>query len=194
MTVLPIKQVRLIKPSGSDERSAANAQEIARSPGAVKGSAMAAFAETETPTVLHDDRFATVTELARELDITARALRFYEDKGLITPRRVANARIYSNRERARMILILRGKRLGFSLREIKDYLDLYDADPKRITQTRALLKKIEIRTQQLEEQRVALDQALIGLKELEQDALAVLAKAERQPESRPTLKRDPVAI
>jgi DNA-binding transcriptional MerR regulator len=155
---------------------------------------MAEAAEQDMPTVIYDDRSATVTGLAKELDITARALRFYEDKGLITPRRVANARIYSNRERARMILILRGKRLGFSLREIKDYLDLYDADPKRITQTRALLKKIEIRTQQLEEQRIALDQALLGLKELERDALAALAKAERHgPECRTTLKSDKVA-
>ena len=127
-----------------------------------------------------DDRFLTVTEIAKELGITARTLRFYEDKNLISPRRVANTRVYTNRERARMILILRGKRLGFSLREIKDYLDLYDADPTRITQTKALLKKIEIRTKQLEEQRVAVDQALKGLKELEVDALAVLEWAERR--------------
>ncbi len=126
-----------------------------------------------------DDRLSTVTELARELGITARALRFYEDKGLITPRRAATTRVYTHRERARMILILRGKRLGFSLREIKDYLDLYDADPKRVTQTRALLKKIEIRAKQLEEQKVALDQALVGLKELEHEAREALAKAER---------------
>jgi DNA-binding transcriptional MerR regulator len=157
-------------------------------------STMADETELDTQPVIHDDRFATVTELAKELDITARALRFYEDKGLITPGRVANARIYSNRERARMILILRGKRLGFSLREIKDYLDLYDADPQRITQTRALLKKIEVRTQQLEDQRIALDQALLGLKALEQDALAALAKAERRgSECRTPLKRDKVA-
>jgi len=127
-----------------------------------------------------DDRFLTVTEIAKELGITARALRFYEDKNLISPRRVANTRVYTNRERARMILILRGKRLGFSLREIKDYLDLYDADPTRITQTKALLKKIETRTKQLEEQRVAVDQALKGLKQLENDALAVLEWAERR--------------
>jgi DNA-binding transcriptional MerR regulator len=127
-----------------------------------------------------DDRFLTVTELAKELGITARALRFYEDKDLISPRRVANTRVYTNRERARMILILRGKRLGFSLREVKDYLDLYDADPTRVTQTKALLKKIEIRTKQLEDQRLAVDQALKGLKELETDALAVLEAAERR--------------
>lgn len=71
-----------------------------------------------------DRTFVMVTDLARELGITARALRFYEDKGLITPHRVGATRIYTARERARMILVLRGKRLGFSLREIKDYLDL----------------------------------------------------------------------
>jgi DNA-binding transcriptional MerR regulator len=126
------------------------------------------------------ERFLTVTELARELGVTARALRFYEDKGLITPSRAATTRVYTHRERARMILILRGKRLGFSLREIKDYLDLYDADPKRITQTTALLKKIESRRATLEEQRVALDQALRGLDDLEIDARAVLARAKRE--------------
>lgn len=125
-----------------------------------------------------EDRFLTVTELARELGVTARALRLYEDKNLITPRRVANTRVYTHRERARMILILRGKRLGFSLREIKDYLDLYDADPVHLTQTRVLLKKIAVRSQQLEDQRLAVDQALKGLKELERDALASLEKAE----------------
>jgi DNA-binding transcriptional MerR regulator len=186
MTVLPIKR------SGS--RLAADTQQNARSTRDARTAPIESPSEIDTFPVIHDDRFATVTELAKELDITARALRFYEDKGLITPRRVANARIYSNRERARMILILRGKRLGFSLREIKDYLDLYDADPKRITQTRALLKKIEIRSRQLEEQRIALDQALIGLKDLERDARAELAKAERQPEGRTTLKRDTVAF
>ncbi len=133
------------------------------------------------------ERFLTVTELARELGVTARALRFYEDKGLITPSRAATTRVYTHRERARMILILRGKRLGFSLREIKDYLDLYDADPKRITQTKALLKKIESRRATLEEQRVALDQALRGLDDLEIDARAALAKAEREAET----SRDP---
>lgn len=135
---------------------------------------------------------ATVTELAKELGLTPRALRFYEDRGLITPQRVANARIYTNRERARLILILRGKRLGFSLREIKDYLDLYDADPKRITQTRALLKRIDERRRQLEDQRLALDQALQGLKALEKDALAQLAQAQKM-ETSDRLEQDQIA-
>lgn len=73
-------------------------------------------------------RLYTVTELAAELGMTARAIRFYEDKGLITPQRAGTTRVYSSRDRARMILILRGKRLGFSLGTIREYLDLYDAD------------------------------------------------------------------
>ena len=126
----------------------------------------------------NDNTFVMVTDLARELGITARALRFYEDKGLIAPRRIGATRVYTARERARMILVLRGKRLGFSLREIKDYLDLYDVDPKGVTQTRALLERIGARRRELEDQRDALTEALDGLDDLERDARAFLAKAD----------------
>ena len=125
-----------------------------------------------------DDTFVMVTDLARELGTTARALRFYEDKGLIAPRRVGATRIYTARERARMILVLRGKRLGFSLREIKEYLDLYDADPRQITQTRALLERIGDRRRELEDKGDAIAEALKGLDDLERDARAILAKAD----------------
>ncbi len=118
----------------------------------------------------------TVTDLAADLGITARTLRFYEDEGLIQPRRLGATRVYSNRERARMILILRGKRLGFSIREIRDYLDLYDADPRHETQTRALLARIAERRAQLEEQRAAITEALEGLAALERDAEIELAR------------------
>ena len=118
----------------------------------------------------------TVTDLAADLGITARTLRFYEDQGLIQPRRLGATRVYSNRERARMILILRGKRLGFSIREIKDYLDLYDADPRHETQTRALLDQIAQRRARLDEQRAAIDEALEGLAALERDAEIQLAR------------------
>ena len=84
-------------------------------------------------------RLYTVTELAKELGMTARAVRFYEDKGLITPQRAGTTRVYSARDRARMILILRGKRLGFSLSAIKEYLDLYDTDITQHAQLRVLL-------------------------------------------------------
>lgn len=116
------------------------------------------------------DALVTVTDLAQELGISARTLRFYEDKGLIAPPRIGAARVYSNRERARMKLILRGKELGFSIREIKTYLDLYDADPQHETQSRVLLQKIGERRHQLEQKRTAIEAALAGLDELERDA------------------------
>ena len=143
----------------------------------VPGIAKVPLAQASVRVASDGAAFVTVTDLARELGITARALRFYEDKGLIVPGRLATTRIYSHRERARMILILRGKRLGFSLREIKDYLDLYDADPRQLTQTRALLARIVERRRTLEDRRDAIEQALQGLDDLERDASAILAKA-----------------
>ena len=112
-------------------------------------------------------QFYSVTQLARDLGVTARTIRFYEDKGLISPRRAGNNRVYTLRDRARMILILRGKKLGFSLREIKEYLDLYDADPTHAKQLRLLLKAVRDRMAQLEDQRVALDEALGELRDVE---------------------------
>ena len=109
------------------------------------------------------DRLYTVTELASELGISARALRFYEDKGLIAPQRAGTTRVYSARDRARMILILRGKRLGFSLSAIKDYLELYDADITQHAQLRVLLDAVQKRRDQLLLQRQAIDEALAEL-------------------------------
>ncbi|MBP2151775.1 MerR family DNA-binding transcriptional regulator [Xanthobacter autotrophicus DSM 597] len=121
------------------------------------------------------DTFYTVTQLARDLSVTPRTIRFYEDKGLITPRRAGTMRVYTKRDRARMALILRGKRLGFSLREIKDYLDLYDLDPSQAEQIRLLLKKVQDRLEMLEDQRLALEESIIELKDIEEQALAALA-------------------
>ena len=90
-------------------------------------------------------QFYSVTQLAVDLGVTARTIRFYEDKGLISPRRAGNNRVYTLRDRARMILILRGKKLGFSLREIKEYLDLYDVDPTQAKQLRLLLTAVHER-------------------------------------------------
>ena len=112
-------------------------------------------------------QFYSVTQLALDLGVTARTIRFYEDKGLIAPRRAGNNRVYTQRDRARMILILRGKKLGFSLREIKEFLDLYDVDPTQAKQLRLLLKAVHERIVQLEDQRVALDQALGELRDVE---------------------------
>ncbi len=120
----------------------------------------------------------SVTQLGLDLGVSARTIRFYEDKGLIAPRRAGNNRVYTQRDRARMILILRGKKLGFSLRDIKEYLDLYDADPTHAKQLRLLIKAVRSRIDQLEEQRVALDEALGELIEVEAQAYDALGTLE----------------
>lgn len=119
-------------------------------------------------------RLYTVTELANELGMTARAIRFYEDKGLITPQRAGTTRVYSARDRARMILILRGKRLGFSLSTIKEYLDLYDTDITQHAQLKLLLASVSERRDQLLAQRQAIDEALSELAEITAQTEAAL--------------------
>nr|WP_170218798.1 MerR family DNA-binding transcriptional regulator [Xanthobacter oligotrophicus] len=126
------------------------------------------------------DTFFTVTELARDLSVTPRTIRFYEDKALITPRRAGTMRVYTKRDRARMVLILRGKRLGFSLREIKEYLDLYDMDPTQAEQMRLLLKKVQVRLEMLEDQRLALEESIVELKEIEEQTLSALEQEAAQ--------------
>lgn len=110
------------------------------------------------------DQFFTVTQLAEELGLTPRALRFYETKGLINPGRAGKTRIYTQRDRARLILIMRGKRLGFSLEEIREFLDLYKVDHTQQEQLTALLRAVHERIQLLEEQKVAIDLTLSELR------------------------------
>ncbi len=121
------------------------------------------------------DAFHTVTQLARDLGITARTIRFYEDKGLITPKRAGSTRIYTSRDRARMILILRGKRLGFSLREIKDYLDLYGVDHTQAEQLRLLRTGVAKRLASLREQFTALKQTIEELEDVQNQAEVAFA-------------------
>ncbi len=121
-------------------------------------------------------RLYSVTELGSELGVSARTIRFYEDKALIAPRRAGGARVYTARDRARMILILRGKRLGFSLREIKEYLDLYDLDATQREQVQVLLRSVRARIGSLEQQEAAVEQALAELREIEQQAVDALAR------------------
>lgn len=109
----------------------------------------------------------SVTELAEELEVTPRALRFYEDKGLIAPQRVGKTRVYTARDRGRMILILRGKRLGFSLREIAEWLDLYEQNPDQEEQMRLTLTKTRKRIAVLEAQHRDLEETLQELRGIE---------------------------
>ncbi|MBC2669956.1 MerR family DNA-binding transcriptional regulator [Novosphingobium piscinae] len=120
-----------------------------------------------------------IQDVAQELGITLRTLRFYENEGLIDPQRVGNRRIYSRREVARIQLILRGKRLGFSIREIKEFLDLYDADPEHQEQMERLAARVRERLVDLRKQRDALDLTIAELTTIERDALAYLQRTAR---------------
>ena len=120
------------------------------------------------------DLFA-IADLAKEFGISTRAIRFYEAKGLLAPERVGATRIFRRRDRARLILILRGKRLGFSLRDISDYLSLYDAN--RSQQVQLLTAKIDERLTSLEAQLEDLQTTISELKEIKKLADERLVKA-----------------
>jgi len=110
------------------------------------------------------DLFA-IADLAREFGISTRAIRFYESKGLLAPERVSGARIFRRRDRARLILILRGKRLGFSLRDISDYLGLYDTQ-SQTAQVALLVGKVDERLLLLEAQLADLETTIGELREI----------------------------
>ncbi|WP_404423233.1 MerR family DNA-binding transcriptional regulator [Thalassospira australica] len=128
-----------------------------------------------------DDRFYTVPELAENLGITPRTIRFYEQKGLVAPQRAGTTRVYTRQDRARMLIILRGKRLGFTLKEIADYLDLYGADPTQAEQIKMLLTRVRERIEALEDQRQALDVTLDELREIEQQSIDALKEKGLDP-------------
>lgn len=117
-----------------------------------------------------------ISDLANELGVTQRTIRYYEQQGLILPARAGSHRIYSSRDRARLILILRGKRLGFSLQDIAEYLHLYDADPEHQTQVAALIDKVRARIGDLEEQLEAVQVTMAELREIETLAVAALRR------------------
>lgn len=112
------------------------------------------------------DRLYSIGDLADELAITTRAIRFYEAKGLIAPVRRGAQRSYSRRDRARLKLILRGKNLGFTLEEVAQYLKLYDADPSQIAQTQMLLTRVERAIEDLQAKRADIERTLKELKEI----------------------------
>ncbi|MEV6413227.1 MerR family DNA-binding transcriptional regulator [Kribbella sp. NPDC051718] len=109
----------------------------------------------------------SIAELAAEYDVTLRTIRFYEDRGLLTPERRGTVRIYHPRDRVRLGLILRGKRLGFSLDEIATIVDMYDAEPGEAGQLVYLLNQITTRRAELEQRRQDIDETLSELAEVE---------------------------
>jgi DNA-binding transcriptional MerR regulator len=127
-------------------------------------------AKTEDMADQEDPKTATqlysIGDLAAEFGISTRAIRFYESKGLIGPERAGANRVFTRRDRARLTLILRGKRLGFSLSTIAHYLDLYDADPDQKAQMKMLLDKVEAAIANLEIKRQDIDKTLGELAEI----------------------------
>lgn len=113
----------------------------------------------------------SITDLSREFEVTTRTIRFYEDQGLLSPERRGRTRIYHKRDRARLTLILRGKRLGFSLSEIRYLLDLYDQAQDEKPQLRELLSALSQKRTALEGQKADIE-ALLA----EMDSLAARAK------------------
>ena len=109
----------------------------------------------------------TISELAREFDITTRTIRFYEDEGLLQPERNGRQRIYSRRDYIRLKLILRGKRLGLSLSEISDIIELYDSDQGETAQLASFLDSIRERRSVLKQQRTDIDATLRELQRIE---------------------------
>lgn len=116
-----------------------------------------------------------IADLAREFGVTTRTIRFYEDQGLVTPARRGQRRVYGARDRVRLRLIMRGKRLGFSLEDIRAMIDLYDVDPSESQQLRLFVDKIRERKAVLQAQQADIADALRELDGFEARSLALLA-------------------
>jgi DNA-binding transcriptional MerR regulator len=129
------------------------------------------------------ERLFAIGELAAEMDLTPRTIRFYEDEGLLAPLRQGITRRYSYRDRARLRLICRGKRLGFSIAEIKEFLALYDGGNDFSAQSAYALDKVQARIRALEQQAIDVAQTLNELRGIEAEAARHLA-------SRPAVTKD----
>jgi DNA-binding transcriptional MerR regulator len=123
-----------------------------------------------------DGRTWTITELADEFGVTLRTLRFYEEHGLITPERRGTQRIFHAGDRVRLELVLRGKRLGFPLEEIKKIVGMYDSEPGEAGQLAYLLDQVAVRRTELEQRRADIERTLVELDDLERRCRDDLAR------------------
>ena len=126
----------------------------------------------------HDEAVYKIGDLAEEFGVTLRTLRFYEDKGLLKPTRAGVTRLFTKRDRARLKLILLGKRVGFSLTEVKRMIDLYDPRGKNATQLKVALSKGEEQMRVLEEQRDTINTAIHELERTVSMVREMLAESE----------------
>ena len=124
----------------------------------------------------------SISQLAAEFAVTPRAIRFYEDKGLLSPSRAGQTRIYAPRDRVRLMLILQGKRVGFTLAEIREMLDLYDVKDGQQTQLEVSLKKFRERIESLKRQKEDIDQSIAGLTQSIEVVQTMLDERDRQGE------------
>ncbi|WP_127144901.1 MerR family transcriptional regulator [Pelagibacterium montanilacus] len=118
----------------------------------------------------------TIAELAEAFSITHRTLRFYEDKGMLKPRRVGNRRLYTNRDRRRLRIILDGKQVGLTLREIQEFLDTYDLRDGSYDHLRRALDKVHHQRHLLQQRRAAIETSLNELARVEQIIEGMLAE------------------
>ena len=120
-----------------------------------------------------------IGELAREFDITPRSIRFYEEQGLLSPTRTGQNRVYLNKDRVRLKLILRGKRLGFSLAEVKTLFDMYDSNPNSAVQLEAMLEMSEQKRAVLNQQLEDIQMLMTELDDVETRCREELAELKR---------------
>ena len=137
----------------------------------------------KSPAPRDTQRIYSIAELSREFVITPRTIRFYEDEGLIKPRRQGLTRLYTVGDRTRLSWILRGKRLGFSLAEIRELLDLYQVDRTGVQQMRELLRRSRLHIADLERKRRDLDAHIGEFKEVETTVSAELRQRGVDPET-----------
>ena len=125
----------------------------------------------------------TISELAKEFGITTRTMRFYEEKGLVSPRREGQKRLYSAADRVRIKLILRGKRIGMSLAESVEVIDMYDPEHNNADQLNSLIRAVQNRRKILEQQKQDIDEMLSGLQEVQtlcESALSIIQAPKTQ--------------
>jgi DNA-binding transcriptional MerR regulator len=138
---------------------------------------------TPAPGITPDERTWTITELAEEFGVTLRTIRHYEEVGLLSPARRGTVRVFDVRQRIRLQLVLRGKRLGFSLPQIATIVNMYDEQPGEAGQLQYLLHQIDVRRGELEQMRRDIEETMGELAEVERrcrEDLTMLAVVDRR--------------